>query len=118
MNPNHNADLRPYAQALRTGMTREEKHLWYDCLRDLPLTFNRQKVMGRYIVDFYCAEARLVIELDGSQHYESEGRAADTERDAWLRERGLTVLRFSNADIHRRFDSVCEVIYKYVERFV
>ncbi len=117
MNQNKNAELRPLAQALRTGMTPQERHLWYDFLKDLPMTVNRQKVIDRYIVDFYCAGARLVIELDGSQHYDPEGKASDKERDAWLKAQGLTVLRFSNAEIQGNFRGVCEMILKHVEGF-
>ena len=79
---NHsNSDLRPNAQKLRRNMTKEERHLWYDFLRNLPVTFNRQKVIHPYIVDCYCASARLVIELDGSQHYEETGRSSDKVRN-------------------------------------
>ena len=70
MNKTNNSRLRPYAQKLRREMTKEERHLWYDFLRTLPVNFYRQKVLGSYIVDFYCASAKLVIELDGSQHFE------------------------------------------------
>lgn len=110
MNPNQNPKLTSNAQALRKNMTPEERHLWYDFLKPLPISFNRQKVIGRYIVDFYCASAKLVIEIDGSQHYEEAGIAADAERDSYLQSLGLTVLRYSNHDIHRRFDSICEDI--------
>ena len=95
-------------------MTKEERKLWYDFLKGLPVTVNRQKTMGNYIVDFYCAEARLVIELDGSQHYEEEGRAADERRDAYLNALGLTVVRYSNRDIRRNFNGVCEDIMKRI----
>ena len=114
MNDHNNPHLTANAQALRTGMTREERHLWYDFLKGLPVNVNRQKVIGNYIVDFYCASARLVIELDGSQHYEADGKAADTQRDAWLKAQGLTVLRISNADIHRNFQGVCEQILAHL----
>ncbi len=114
MDKNRNARLTPNAQALRSGMTKEERHLWYDCLKNLTQTFNRQKVLGPYIVDFYCASSRLVIELDGSQHYEPAGRDADIERDRWLAEQGLKVLRFSNADVNQHFDAVCEEIQKHL----
>lgn len=95
-------------------MTDEERHLWYDFLKSLPKTFNRQKVIGKYIVDFYCAEAKLVIELDGSQHYDPNGHAADLERDEYLSKMGLKVLRYSNADINLRFSSVCEDILRQI----
>ena len=88
-------------------MTKEERHLWYDFLKLRPENFNRQKVIGKYIVDFYCAEAKLVIELDGSQHCEDAGMAYDAERDEYLRGLGLTVCRYSNLDVMRNFEGVC-----------
>ena len=96
-------------------MTKEERHLWYDFLKGLPLTVHRQKVMGRYIVDFYCAAAKLVIELDGSQHYEEAGKTADSERDAFLAAQGLTVLRYSNANVNEHFAAVCEDILYHID---
>lgn len=93
-------------------MTKEERHLWYDFLRQLPVTFNRQKVIGPYIADFYCGSAKLVIELDGSQHYEENGIASDAERDNYLASLGLRVLRYSNADVNHNFNGVCEDILK------
>ena len=107
MNQTNNPKLRKNAQKLRREMTKEERRLWYDFLKQLPLTVNRQKVIGRYIVDFYCASAKLVIELDGSQHYESEGTTSDQERDYALNQLGITVVRYSNSDIDRNFDGVC-----------
>ena len=107
MNQTNNPKLRKNAQKLRREMTKEERRLWYDFLKQLPLTVNRQKVIGRYIVDFYCASAKLVIELDGSQHYESEGTASDWERDYALNQLGITVVRYPNSDINRNFDGVC-----------
>ena len=114
MNNTNNPNLKPYAQKLRREMTKEERHLWYDYLKSLPVTVKRQKVIGPYIVDFYIAEAKLVIELDGSQHFEEEGIAADQERDRYLSELGLRVLRYSNLDINRNFRGVCEDIGKYL----
>ena len=84
MNPTNNTKLTPNAQRLRRDMTKEEKHLGYDFLKLLPLTVNRQKVIENYIVDFYIAEAQIVIELDGSQHYEEEGIQKDKIRDERL----------------------------------
>ena len=110
MNRRSNPKLTGKAQQLRKNMTREERHLWYDFLKQLPVTFNRQKVIGRYIVDFYCAEAKLVIELDGSQHFEDVGAKADKERDAYLRSLGLSVLRYPNSAIWGNFEGVCEDI--------
>ena len=107
LNQTNNPKLRKNAQKLRREMTKEERRLWYDFLKQLPLTVNRQKVIGHYIVDFYCASAKLVIELDGSQHYESEGTTSDQERDYALNQLGITVVRYSNSDIDRNFDGVC-----------
>ena len=87
-------------------MTKEEKHLWYDFLKKLPLTVHRQKVIGSYIVDFYIAEADLVIELDGHQHGEPENREADERRDRALGEYGIIVKRYRNIDIKRNFRGV------------
>ena len=114
MQSKHNKQLVPLARALRKNMTKEERRLWYDFLRDYPVRFSRQKVLGRYIADFYSAEAKLIIELDGSQHYESDGVGYDQARDAFLRSCGITVLRYSNADINQRFTSVCEDILKHL----
>ncbi len=107
MNQTNNPKLRKNAQKLRCEMTKEERRLWYDFLKQLPVTVNRQKVIGRYIVDFYCASANLVIELDGSQHYESEGVTSDRERDHTLNQLGITVVRYSNDDVNRNFNGVC-----------
>jgi len=102
-----NGNLTKNAQALRSGMTKEERRLWYDFLKSLPYTVKRQKVLGNYIVDFYCAEKKIVIELDGSQHYEEGGLAKDKVRDEFLRGLGLCVLRYSNRDVNCHFDRVC-----------
>ena len=95
-------------------MTKEEKHLWYDFLKKLPVTVSRQKNIGNYIVDFYCHQAKLVVELDGSQHYEPEEITKDQIRTEYLRSLGLRVLRFTNLEIQREFSAVCEVIDKEV----
>ena len=107
----HNKKLKTNSQKLRKNMTKEEKHLWYDFLKSLPVTFHRQKVIDRFIVDFYCASAMLIIELDGSQHYSDEISAADAERDLFLSELGYTVMIFSNLDIKKNFKGICQEIY-------
>ena len=107
MNQITNPTLKPYAQKLRRNMTKEERRLWYDFLKPLSVTVRRQTVIGPYIVDFYIASAKLVIELDGSQHYREEGVAADRERDRFLGEQGIRVLRFSNYDVNQHFEGVC-----------
>ena len=107
LNKFSNKRLTPNAQHLRKNMTKEERHLWYDFLKSLPLTFHRQKVVGGYIVDFYCADKGLVIELDGNQHYEQTGVKKDEKRDADLAQLGLEVVRYSNLEINNQFESVC-----------
>ena len=104
-----------FSQQLRKNMTAEERHLWYDFLKPLPVVFKRQSVIGKYIVDFYCPKYKLVIELDGSQHYEDENRQADSARDSFMHSQGLIVLRYSNADINQRFKYVCEDISSRLE---
>ena len=98
------------ARRLRREMTSHERKLWYLFLRKYPVKIYKQRIIGRFIVDFYCAAARLVIELDGSQHYEPQEMAYDIERSAFLSALGVEVLRFSNRDIDREFHSVCEEI--------
>ena len=104
------------ARSLRRNMTKEERHLWYDFLKSLPCTVHRQKVIGPYIVDFYCAAAKLVIELDGSQHYFPPGKAADAQRDAYLHSCGLTVVRYSNLDVLQNFEGVCTDILQHLNK--
>ena len=97
-------------------MTKEEKHLWYDFLRTYPIRFLRQKVLGKYIVDFYCAEAKLVVELDGSGHCTELGKQYDAERTAFLEEYGLTVIRIPNSEINNNFRGICDYIDHTVEQ--
>lgn len=110
MQRKHNKDLVSNAKELRRNMTKEEKHLWYDFLRGYPIRFSRQKVLGKYIADFYCAEAKLVIELDGREHYTKEAMQYDDERTAFLQQYGLTVIRIPNSKIHSDFHDVCVYI--------
>lgn len=110
MNYKHNPKLTENARNLRKNMTKEERRLWYDFLRDYPIRFLRQKVIDNYIVDFYCAKARLIIELDGSQHYESKGLLKDRIRTEKLNERDLLVLRIPNNEIFENFESICDFI--------
>ena len=110
MQRKYNKQLVPFAKQLRREMTKEERHLWYDFLRSYPIRFSRQKVLGKYIADFYSAEAKLVIELDGSQHYEDGNIEKDTERTTFLEGYGLTVIRIPNNEVSRNFRGVCEYI--------
>ena len=96
-------------------MTKEERHLWYDFLRNYPIRFLRQKVIDNYIVDFYCHEARLVIELDGSQHYEDDGLLRDKIRTERIEGRNLTVIRIPNNAVTTNFRGVCEYIDSVVD---
>ena len=119
MNKTNNPNLTSNSQSLRKNMTKEEKHLWYDFLKLQRATINRQKVVGQYILDFYCAQAKIAIELDGSQHYEEEGRERDTKRDEYLNSQGIKVLRYSNYDVNKCFEAVCmDISEKMRERGV
>ena len=110
MQSKHNKQLVPFAKQLRKEMTKEERHLWYDFLRMHPARFSRQKVLGKYIADFYSAKAKLVIELDGSQHYEEKEIEKDTQRTAFLESYGLKIIRIPNNEVSSNFCGVCEYI--------
>ena len=116
MQSKHNKQLVPFAKQLRKEMTKEERHLWYDFLCTYPVRFSRQKVLGKYIADFYSAEAKLVIELDGSQHFEEVNTEKDTERTFFLEGYGLTVIRIPNKEVMRNFGGVCEYIDTVVKQ--
>ena len=116
MERKHNTELTAKAKALRKNMTEEERRLWHDFLKSYPVRFLRQKVIDHYIVDFYCHQARLIIELDGSQHYENAGLQKDRIRTEKIESRNLTVIRIPNNEIHRNFRGVCEYIDKYVQK--
>ena len=111
-----NKKLKTNAQSLRKRMTKEEAHLWYQFLCRYPIRFRRQYIIGNYIADFYCHQARLVVELDGSQHCTPEEIEYDQQRTKYLQSQGLQVLRFSNLDILRQFDAVCEVIDRTIKQ--
>ena len=110
MDYKHNKALVTNAKNLRKNMTKEERHLWYDFLRPYPVRFLRQKILGKYIVDFYCAEAKLIVELDGSQHYEDKEMEYDAERTTYLELYGVRVLRIPNNEVNQNFSGVCEYI--------
>lgn len=107
---NSNDLFRQRAQTLRKEMTKEERHLWYDFLKSYPVQFKRQYTLGVYIVDFYCYQAKLIVELDGSQHCEPEAIAYDQRRTVYLQQQGYCVLRISNRDVMTQFRAVCEAI--------
>ncbi len=112
----HNTKLTDAAKTLRKNMTKEERHLWYDFLRLYPVRFLRQKVIDNYIVDFYCHEVRLIIELDGSQHYEEKGLLKDKIRTEKIENRNLTVIRIPNNEVNNNFAGVCEYIDWWVKK--
>ena len=116
MDRKHNKTIVPAAKILRKNMTKEERHLWYDFLRTYPIRFSRQKVLGKYIADFYSADAKLIIELDGSQHYEEKQMEKDAERTAYLEQYGLKILRISNNQVNENFREVCEYIDERVKQ--
>ena len=97
-------------------MTKEEKHLWYDFLKAYPIKFIRQKIFGTYIADFYSADVKLVIELDGSQHYTPEAKEYDQVRTRFFEEYGIYVLRINNLEVVRNFDGVCKYVDKIVKQ--
>ena len=106
----------PLAKELRKNMTPWERKLWYEFLRSYPVRFQRQKAIGNYIVDFYCAKAQLVVELDGSGHYQNNQQVADAERTTILEKMGLKVIRICNLDINRNFRGVCEFLDREVQQ--
>ncbi len=110
----HSDIMRAYSQELRRHMTKNEKHLWYDFLKLLPITVQRQKIIDRYILDFYIAEAKLAIELDGSQHYKEENKLSDANRDKFLLDKGIKVVRYTNLTLHENFEGVCADILNHI----
>ena len=111
----HVPELTPRAKELRKNMTPEERRLWYDFLRGYPVRFLRQKVIGGYIVDFYCASAKIVIELDGAQHDTQEGAEYDEERDKLISAWGIEVVRVPNVLIRESFEETCRYIDQIVK---
>lgn len=114
MNKNNNSTLTGSAKLLRKNMTKEKRHLWYDFLKSLSVTVNRQKVIGEYIVDFYIASFKIAIEIDAPQQYEDIGIKPVMDRDSFFKEKGIKVLKYSNADINMNFDAVCKDILSHI----
>ena len=110
----YNKELIYNAKNLRKSATKEENHLWYDYLRGHKEKFVRQKNIGNYILDFYCANKKLAIEIDGSQHYNEIGSFYDKNRTKTINEYGISVLRFSNREINNQFEAVC----LYIDNFI
>ncbi len=112
----HNKKLTPLARTLRKNMTKEEKHLWYDFLKFREERWLKQKIIDKYILDFYCSKYKLAIELDGSQHYEDENMIKDAIRTERINEFGIDVIRVPNAQIKNYFVDVCDYIIEEVEK--
>ena len=108
-------NLQGFARSLRRNMTPQERKLWYLFLRSYPVKFYRQRIIGPYIVDFYCASAKLIIEIDGSQHYAEPGEQRDFERSQFLRSFCLKVLRFTNPEVDQSFEAVCAEIDRVIQ---
>ena len=104
------------SDSLRTNMTPEEKKLWYQCLRLFPVRFNRQKRLGNYIADFYCHKAKLVIELDGEQHYEESAKEYDESRTAFLNTYDILGVRYTNIELRANFKGICEDIENILKK--
>lgn len=111
-----NKNLKKYSQDLRKNQTKEERHLWYDFLSTYPVKFVRQKVLGKYIADFYCAKAQLIVELDGTQHFLDDGLNYDKERDLYLKQYKLKIIRIANDKINNNFRAVCEYIDSIIKK--
>ena len=109
-----NEKLKNNSRKLRKEMTDEERKLWYGFLKRCSVQFYRQRVFERYIADFYCPSAHLIIEIDGAQHYEDDMIAADKIRDEYFYSLGLTVIRFSNLQINTQFDRVKNTIFELI----
>lgn len=105
---------RSFAKKLRKAMTRQEKHLWYDFLQKHRYKWYKQKPIGKYIADFYCGRVKLIVEVDGSQHYEEKHVEYDNKRSEYFKNLGITVIRFPNNAIYENFNGVCEEIDKIV----
>ena len=111
----NNIELLENAKSLRKNMTKQEKHLWYDFLRSYPVKIYRQRIVDGFIADFYCYKAKLVIEIDGSQHFTPEGKEYDHFRTEILNQQGLCVVRFTNMDVDKNFEGVCYTIDRVIK---
>ena len=114
-NKPYNSKLKQRAQELRKNATKQENRLWYGYLREFRPRFTRQRIVGSYILDFYCGKAKLAVELDGSHHYESETQDYDRRRTAYLNTLGIETIRFPNAAVNKNFEDVCIEIARKVD---
>ncbi len=111
----YNRSLIPRAKELRKNMTKAEKKLWYDYLRDFKFRVLRQRPIDQFIVDFYCPNLKLVIEVDGDSHFTPEGQEYDKQRTNILQGYGLNIIRFTNQEVLNNFDGVCVAIEKSIQ---
>lgn len=114
----YNGDLIKYAKELRKNATPWERKLWYYFLKDYFVRFQRQKVIGNYIVDFYCSKARVAIELDGGGHFTEDKIKYDNDRMEELKKQGVKVIRFYNIDVDKNFYEVCSQIDREVNKYL
>jgi very-short-patch-repair endonuclease len=114
----HNKKLTPIAKTLRKNMTPQERHLWYDFLHNYKIRILHQKVIDRFVVDFYCRQANLVIEIDGGQHFRESEISKDKERTKILNSYGLKVIRFTNSEIDKNFEAVCATIDRTIQKYL
>ena len=110
----YNKNLKEASRKLRKEMTPQERHLWFVFLKNHPIKFVRQRPIYKFVADFYCSKAKLVIEIDGSQHYTQDGIEYDKIRSDIINVFGVRVIRFSNYDIDKNFEGVCEEINKVI----
>ena len=110
----YNRNLVIKAKELRKNMTPAEKKLWYEYLREFPLRVLRQKPIDNFIVDFYCAKLKLVIEIDGDTHFSPEAKIKDEERTKILEGYSLRLIRFTNDDVYHNFEAVCQMINDFI----
>ena len=117
-NKPYNAELKQKARELRKNATKQENQLWYEYLREFRPRFTRQRIVGNYILDFYCGKVKLAVELDGSQHYESDTQKYDGLRTDYLNSLGIEVIRFPNTDVNSNFEGVCITIARKVDALI
>ncbi len=112
----YNSKMLERSRSLRKEMTAEEKHLWFDFLRKYPIHVYRQRSIAEYfIADFYCPRAKIVIEVDGGQHFSEEGKAYDNMRTAVIEQYQIEVIRVTNADVMKNFAGVCRMIDRCIQ---
>jgi very-short-patch-repair endonuclease len=118
LNLPRNTNLLSLSKELRKNAAKQENHLWYDFLKEYSIQFYRQYVIGDYIADFYCKKAKLIIEIDGSQHCEDNALNYDEKRTKFFKDLGLNIVRFFNNDLDNNFEGVCIMIENEVKKLI